>query len=183
MDAGHGASRGCPFTGAHANGLIEDDLALDFVKRIGHHLRLAGYETVIIRPDASLVALATRGRKAISAHCDLFISVHLNAGPPGARGAEAYVAEGDERSRRIAERLLEAIHRRGLQNRGVKWDSQSQYHKLRVLRDTYRHMPAVLLEIGFLTNVLDAAMLTSRHFREALASEIVEGIAAQAYKG
>ena len=47
LDAGHGASRGHQFTGAHANGLIEDDLALDFVIRIGHLIRLAGHDTLI----------------------------------------------------------------------------------------------------------------------------------------
>lgn len=182
MDAGHGASRGRAFTGAHANGLVEDDLAFDFGTRIGHHLRLAGYETALIRPDARLVALATRGKRAIDGQCDLFLSIHHNAGPSGARGAEAYAAHGDERSRKLAERLLDTLHTCGLRNRGVKWDTQSRYRRLRVLRDTFRHMPAVLLEIGFLTNVSDAAMLRDRHFREAVASEIVEGIAGLTYK-
>lgn len=177
LDAGHGASRGHAFTGAHASGLVEDDLALDFATRIGHHLRLAGYETVITRPDARLVALGTRGKRAIDGHCDLFISVHINAGPAKARGAEAYVAEGDERSRRIAERLLSAIHKRGLHNRGVKWDSQSHYSKLKVLRATYRHMPAVLLEIGFVTNSGDAELLANKYWREAVACEISANIA------
>lgn len=182
LDAGHGASRGRPFTGAHGNGLIEDDLALDFVTRIGHHLRLAGHKTVIVRPDARLIALATRGKRAIEAHCDLFLSVHLNAGSTRAHGVEAYVAEGDERSQAVAKRLMHAVARHGLANRGVKWDSQSQHSKLRVLRDTYRHMPSVLLEIGFLTNVGDAESLSNRHWREAVSSDIAEGIIGQAVK-
>lgn len=176
LDAGHGASRGHPFTGAHANGLVEDDLALDFVTRIGHHLRLAGYDTVLIRPDARLVALATRGRRAVDGHCDLFLSIHHNAGPPEAHGVEAYVAEGDSRSHHIAERLLAGTSKHGLHNRGVKWDSQSHYSRLRVLRDTNQHMPAVLLEIGFLTNHGDTRLLADKHFRETVASEIREGI-------
>lgn len=182
LDAGHGASRGHPFTGAHANGLVEDELALDFVNRIGHHLRATGYDTVIIRSDAKLIALATRGKRAIDAHCDLFVSIHLNAGTARAHGVEAYVAEGDHRSRLIAQRLVNLISKHGLANRGVKWDSQSHYSGLRVLRDTYRHMPAVLLEIGFLTNAGDARLLADKHFREAVASEIVEGITEQAAK-
>lgn len=182
LDAGHGASRGHPFTGAHANGLIEDELALDFVTRVGHHLRLIGHETVIVRPDANLVALATRGKRAIDAHCDLFLSIHHNAGPAQAHGVEAFVAEGDTRSRRIAEAMLCLISEHGMSNRGVKWDSQSQYSRLRVLRDTHEHMPAVLLEIGFLTNAQDSRLLGDNHWRETLASEIVEGISRQAVK-
>lgn len=176
LDAGHGASRGRAFTGAHGNGLVEDDLALDLVTRIGHHLRATGYDTVIVRPDAKLVALATRGKRAIDAHCDLFVSVHLNAGPASAGGVEAFVAEGDQRSRAFAERLVQAISTHGLRNRGAKWDSQSQYSRLRVLRDTYRHMPAVLLEIGFVTNAHDARLLADKHFREAVAVEIAASL-------
>jgi N-acetylmuramoyl-L-alanine amidase len=169
LDAGHGASRGLSHTGCAANGLVEDELALDFIKRIGHHLREAGYDTVIIRPDARLVALATRGKRAIDGHCDLFLSIHVNAGPASAQGVEAYVAEGDSLSRDIAQRLVDGVSKHGLRNRGAKWDSQSQYSRLRVLRDTHRHMPAVLLEIGFLTNVHDARLLADKHFREAVA--------------
>lgn len=176
LDAGHGASRGHPFTGAHGNGLIEDELAFDFVTRIGHHLRLIGYDTVITRPDGRLVALATRGKRAIDGHCDLFLSIHLNAGPASAQGVEAFVAEGDTRSRALAERLTAAISAHGLRNRGAKWDSQSQYSSLRVLRDTYRHMPAVLLEIGFLTNAHDAKLLADKHFREAVAEGITAAL-------
>ncbi len=58
----------------------------------------------------------------------------------------------------------------------MKWDSQSQYSRLRVLRDTYRHMPAVLLEIGFLTNPHDARLLADKHFREAVAEEIADAL-------
>ena len=176
LDAGHGASRGHPYTGAHGNGLIEDELALDFVTRIGHHLREAGYDTVIIRPDAKLVALATRGKRAIDGHCDLFLSVHANAGPVSAHGVEAFVAEGDSRGRAIAQRLVDAVSKHGLHNRGARWDSQSQCSRLRVLRDTYRHMPAVLLEVGFLTNAHDAGLLADKHFREAVAVEIAASL-------
>jgi N-acetylmuramoyl-L-alanine amidase len=177
LDAGHGASRGRAFTGAHGNGLVEDDLALDFVTRIGHHLRLAGYDTVIARPDGKLVALATRGKRALDGHCDLFVSIHLNAGPASANGVEVFVAEGDTRSRALAERLVEAISTHGLRNRGAKWDSQSQYSRLRVLRDTYRHMPAVLLEIGFLTSAHDARLLADKHWRGAVAGDPAHALA------
>jgi N-acetylmuramoyl-L-alanine amidase len=172
LDAGHGASRGRPFTGAHGNGLIEDELALDFVTRIGHHLRAAGHQTVLTRSDKTLVALETRAKIAVAAKCDMFLSIHLNAGPAQASGIEAYVAKGDARSRTLAGRLIETISKLGLKNRGVKWDSQSQYSSLCVLRDTYRHMPAVLLEIGFLTNTHDAGLLADKYFREAVATQL-----------
>ncbi len=172
LDAGHGARRGHAFTGACANGLVEDELALDFVVRIGHHLRRAGHRTLYTRPDASLIPLARRGRLAIARGCDMFLSIHCNAGPTSASGTEAFVVKGDKRSRKIARELVEAVVEHGMRSRGVKRDSRSQHSRLRVLRDTYRHMPAVLLEIGFLTNDHDAALLRDRFFREAVAISV-----------
>jgi len=176
LDAGHGASRGHPFTGAHANGLIEDYLALDFVDRIGHHLRLRELETLLTRQDKDLIPLGNRGKLATAARCDMFLSIHCNAGPSSANGVEAFVVEGDERSREIARRFNKLVEEHGMHDRGVKWDSQSQYSRLRVLRDTYRHMPAILLEMGFLTSKHDAGLLADRYFRENIAQIVAEGI-------
>ncbi|OFX13637.1 MAG: hypothetical protein A2Z18_07165 [Armatimonadetes bacterium RBG_16_58_9] len=169
LDAGHGASRGRLHTGACANSLVEDILALDFVVRIGHHLRKAGHRTYYTRPDDNLVPLATRGKSAVSRGCDMFLSIHCNAGPAFANGVEAYVVEDDARSHKIAEGLVKAVVQEGIRSRGVKWDSHSRHSRLRVLRDTYRYMPAVLLEIGFLTNDHDAALIKNKSFREAVA--------------
>ena len=176
LDAGHGARRGHAFTGACANGLVEDELALDFVVRIGHHLRRAGHRTLYTRPDTNLVPLSRRGKLAVARGCDMFLSIHCNAGPASASGTEAFVVNHDGRSRRIARELVEAVVEHGVRTRGVKWDSRSRHSRLRVLRDTYRHMPSVLLEIGFLTNDHDAALLNDRFFREAVAISIARRI-------
>ena len=177
LDAGHGARPGRPYTGAAANGLVEDEIALDMVKRIGHHLRAVGHKTVYTRPDNKLIALSKRGRIAKEENCGLFLSIHCNAGPKAACGVEAFVAKGDTSSRSIAQRMVAEISAKGLRNRGVKWDCESQYSRLAVLRDTYRQMPAILLEIGFLTNPNDARLLSDKHFREAVAIEIAGVIA------
>jgi N-acetylmuramoyl-L-alanine amidase len=142
---------------------------LDFVVRIGHHLRKAGHHTHYTRPDDNLIPLATRGKAAVARGCDLFLSIHCNAGPASASGVETFVVEGDDRSRKIAVGLVKAVVRQGMKSRGVKWDSYSQHSRLRVLRDACHHMPAVLLEIGFLTNDHDAALIKKKSFREAVA--------------
>ncbi len=176
LDAGHGVLPGILYTGAIANGLVEDELTLDFVKRIGHHLRAAGHDTVVTRADGRVVSLVERVRIARSARCDVFVSIHCNAGPTSAHGAEAFIAAGDQRSHALATRLVKALVRRGLRNRGVKTDSQSQHSRLAVLHGTYRYMPAVLLEVGFLTNKRDAEMLRDANWREETAKELAEAI-------
>ena len=178
LDAGHGSSRGLAHTGCAANGLVEDDLALDFITRIGHHVRLERHKPTIKRTDSKLVSLVERGRIAIASGCDLFVSIHINAGPATANGVEAFVAQGDKRSQAIAQRLVGRVIRHGLRDRGVKWDSLSQYSRLKVLRDTCRYMPALILEIGFLTSLHDAALLKDKYWREAVSMDIAEGIIA-----
>ncbi|MCE5314511.1 MAG: N-acetylmuramoyl-L-alanine amidase [Armatimonadota bacterium] len=174
LDAGHGARGSSDHTGAAANGLVEDEIALDLVERIGHHLRLAGHKTVLTRSNENMVALSSRGKKAVAESCDLFLSIHCNAGPSTAQGVEAFVAAQDSRGAKFAKTLVGYVVAKGMRSRGVKWDSQSQHSSLRVLRDTYKYMPAVLLEVGFLTNSSDAKHLKDKFFREALAIDIAK---------
>jgi N-acetylmuramoyl-L-alanine amidase len=177
LDAGHGEKHRLS-SGASGYGLIEDTLALDFVTRIGHHLRVAGHATVLTRPDPRSVELKQRGKAARQAHCDLFLSIHLNASLTcEAHGCEALVVEGDEASKRIAEPLLAVLVANGMHSRGVKCDNQGQHKSLRVLRDTYRSMPAVLLEMGFLTNAGDVERLANKFWREKVSSQIAATLA------
>ena len=171
LDAGHGGD-----TGARGHGLIEDRLALDFVTRVGHHLRAKGVETVLTRTGADFVTLQARPPKA--AGCDMFVSFHCNAAAsPLARGCEILVAEGDERSKAKAKVVLDRICAGGaMKKRSVKWDSQSQHRSLYVLRHTYRQMPAMLIELGFLTNVGDVSWLNSKEWREAISIKIAKAL-------
>ena len=98
------------------------------------------------------------------------------AASPSARGCECFAAAGDERSLKIAARITAALSSMGLKNRGAKYDTQSAHGSLRVLRDTYKNMPALLLEIGFLTNKADAELLGNKFFREKAAVAVAEVI-------
>ena len=125
LDAGHGG-----YTGARANGLIEDTLALDFVKRVGHHLRAAGVQTVVTRNIDTFVTLDYRASLAVREKCDLFVSFHHNAGPTLAHGCEIFVAAGDNRSKAKAKTVLDRICAGGaMKSRGVKWDNRSQHSR------------------------------------------------------
>lgn len=176
LDAGHGSLTDKPHTGASANGLVEDEITLDFVRRIGHHLRAAGHKTVITRTDNKLISLTKRAQIARLARCDAFVSIHCNAGPPAANGAEAFIAADDRRSQALAIRLVEVLANQGLRDRGVKADSESQHSRLAVLRGTYRYMPAVLLEVGFLTNTHDADLLKNPEWREETAIALADAV-------
>ena len=51
-----------------------------------------------------------------------------------------------------------------------------QHSRLGVLRGTYRGMPAVLLELGFLTSPYDAMLLKDKHFRDSAAKAIADAL-------
>ena len=176
LDAGHGLKDGRP-TGACGCGLVEDHMAFVITNKLRWYLLRAGIEVTLTRPTLSFVPLAARGALAKARGCDMFISVHINASTdPEANGAEAIVAESDTRSEPLATKLLDVLVDRGLHRRGVKWDSQSQHSRLKVLRDTYRSMPAVLLEIGFITNPGDAAKLRDQKWVEQTAAALAQSI-------
>jgi N-acetylmuramoyl-L-alanine amidase len=170
IDAGHGGTD----SGAKDNGIIEKDFALDMATRIGHYLRLDGFETYETRPTNKLVGINTRAKNAVKEKCNLFLSIHCNAGADSAQGVEVFVAAKDERSRKFGESLIYASH--GFISRGVKWDNQSQHSSLGVLRGTYKYMPAALLELGFCSNVCDAYMMRDSWHKDEWAKSIALAI-------
>jgi N-acetylmuramoyl-L-alanine amidase len=167
--------------GAFGNGINEEDMADIIADRLGHYLRERGHETLIIQQEGR-VTLGRIGEIAIDAHCDLFISLHFNAvADPSANGVEAFAVKNDWVSRRIADQLLEAIATikiggRAMKNRGAKWDTATHVGSLAVLRDAHKTMPAVLLELGFISNVSDAQEIKTPRWREDVANVLAQTI-------
>ena len=87
---------------------------------------------------------------------DYFISLHCNASTvTTASGSEAYVYSVGSAAYYLGEQILAGLnYATGLPNRGVRTNPS-----LYVLRRT--RMPAVLVEMGYLTNPYDAALLSS----------------------
>jgi N-acetylmuramoyl-L-alanine amidase len=178
LDAGHGERNNKP-TGARGNGLIEDDLALDFTKRIGHHIRAAGIVTYCTRPGVGYVELDRRAIMACAKDSDLFLSIHINAAGPDADGVEAYIVPGQMKSYDLARQIVSSLGRwfdiRHKGTNGVLPDTSSHVGRLAVLRGTYQKMPAILLELGFISSAKDAAVLKDKVKREEI-SKAIAGI-------
>lgn len=160
IDQGHNPQS--PNAGAEGNGLREQDL----VFRIGIETKRLldadpNFEARLSRPTAE-TQLGTSNASSLRARvddanawgADLFLSLHCNASvDTSASGSEALVFSRIGRSYNIAEVILEAMtEATGLRNRGILVRPG-----LYVLRRTA--MPAVLLELGFITNASDAALL------------------------
>jgi len=89
LDAGHG---GWDLGTVGRKGLLEKDLVLDIVERLGHLVESRlGAEVIYTRKDDSYLALEKRAEIANVAQANLFVSVHANYSDfPSARGVETY---------------------------------------------------------------------------------------------
>jgi len=89
LDAGHG---GWDLGTVGRSGLLEKDLVLDIVQRLGHLVESRlGAEVIYTRKDDGYLALEKRAEIANLAQANLFVSVHANYSDyPSARGVETY---------------------------------------------------------------------------------------------
>lgn len=183
LDPGH---TGVTDPGAVAGGLREADVTLDVALKLrdllagtpGLEVRLTRDRHVdLATPYTQSADLRARTNMANQWKADFFLSIHVNAASnPEAHGVETYHhPQASERARRLAEVLHRHLVPLFAADRGVR---QANFH---VLRET--RMPAVLVELGFITNPDDRARLALPSFRsqlaEALAAGLVDGLGLQ----
>lgn len=160
IDQGHNPSN--PNAGAEANGIREQDVNYTVGILLAELLNAdPNFEAEVSRPfpDSSLgsttaESLAARVNAARAFGADWFISIHSNASTiTSASGAEGYVYSADSPALELSMSIVEGISEfTGLADRGV-----FVRPTLYVLRRT--SMPATLIELGFITNPSDAALL------------------------
>ncbi len=171
VDAGHGGfDRG----GRPVSGAPEKVLALDTAKRLARILRNKGFHVIETRTRDVFVPLGARTAVSNRAADSIFVSIHYNWVPRrGARGIEIYYFS--PRSWRLASNILrQATRAYPTENRGVK---RSRFYVLRANR-----RPAVLCELGFVSNPQDNRYLQNRTYRQRLAERIADGIIAERQK-
>ena len=149
-------------TGAEGNGFYEQDLTFEIGRRLYNLLRTnPEFTPRLSRPTADTIlgtsnstSLVERVNQANSWPADIFISLHNNAASSNASGNEALVySPGATVANELAEDILEHLTlTTGLRNRGIIYRPG-----LYVLKETT--MPAVLVEMGFISNPYDAELL------------------------
>lgn len=161
IDQGHNPTN--PNAGAEGNGLREQDITYTIGVELAELLAANGnYEVLLSRPTpetqlgtTNAQSLRARVDAANSWGADYFISLHANASSiTSASGSEGYVYSLGGAAGQFAEDILYGLSNiTGLPNRGV-----FQRPTLYVLRRT--RMPATLIELGFITNAGDAALMS-----------------------
>ena len=167
-------------TGAEGNGFYEQDITYEVGVLLYELLRRnPDFEPRLSRPTESTIlgtsnssSLTTRVRQANEWGADLFLSIHTNAAEnPNATGSEALIySESSTVAKGVAEDILEQLAlTTGLRNRGIV-----ERPGLYVLKRT--QMPAVLVEMGFISNTTDAELMaySPQLFAEGIYRGLVE---------
>jgi N-acetylmuramoyl-L-alanine amidase len=167
VDPGHGGKD--PGT-ISRSGLMEKTVTLPVATELARLLREDGFDVAMTRRSDVFIELDERAAIANRFGADLFISIHADACPdPFMRGFTVYTCQGAAAdSRGIAVAVAEAL--RGSEGEGLGM-RQANY---RVLVMT--QCPAILVELGYLSNGLDAEMLADRAVQMQLARSIADGI-------
>ena len=165
LDSGHGGSDPGAVNGAR----LEKNDNLNLALAVQRRLTDRGQRVIMTRSTDVFIPLAERSAISNRNNTDLFVSIHRNAAASSAaNGVENFVyINPTPREIQYAQIVLDEIVRAGVQsNRGVKRGNFA------VLRNT--RAPAMLLEMGFITNQRDN-QLFDQNF-DAYAEAITRGI-------
>ena len=174
IDPGHNYS--AADTGAIGNGLREQDITYFVGSYLAKFLSDAGFLVKCSRNRLAENVAATLNRsinyRYIQANkfgADYFISLHCDSSPDkNARGAHICVYSKNSTAEKLAGAVIERLIPLGLGGRSEKIVERKN---LGVLKHT--NMPAILIEMGFITNPENAKLMRSP---ETLARAIFEGI-------
>lgn len=180
IDPGHGGSQ--PGATGFA-GTLEKNITLQVALRLRDVLKTAGVDVVMTREIDKDVRTAKQPNElqarcdvANTANADVFISIHCNASnDSSAHGTETWYYPKDAKSKTLAQFIqTELVKQIGLRDRGVK---QGNYYVTR-----YTKMPAVLVELAFISNPEEERLLKDATFQQKCALGIANGILVMAGK-
>lgn len=180
IDAGHGGHD----SGAVApDGTREKDVVLEYAKDLGLLLEAAGHDVMLTRVNDDFVGLSLRAYRADDWNADCLISIHANASANSLANG-AWVIYDDKTKPEKGKRLARMIFDEMDMVPGVGDDDPEKevfpdgtgwvgYRQLTVISAS--KCPAVLVELGFLSNPEDLADLLKSPVRGAVCEAIARG--------
>lgn len=168
LDPGHGGKD----SGAEAGGIVEKWLDLEVATAAADELRRRGVTVRLTRSSDTFVELEDRARAANAFRPDLFVAVHADFNPSSVKVGHSILLpqSGTPQARTAAMWLSQALVAAGSPQHTIRQDDRGLY----VLRHTT--CPAIILEMGFLSNPTEASQLRNPSYRRQLAMAIANGI-------
>ncbi|MDN5331758.1 MAG: N-acetylmuramoyl-L-alanine amidase [Tepidanaerobacteraceae bacterium] len=166
IDPGHGGSD----PGAVYSGIYEKDLNLDIAIRLKKLLEESGARVLMTRESDIYVSLYTRADIANQVGAHLFVSIHNNSSTNISTSGTMTLYYPTPEKKAFAQILQKAVvETLGLPDLGI-----SERPNLVVTRET--KMPSALVEVAFMSNSRDLALLKTDEFKQKAAEGIYRGI-------
>ncbi len=165
LDAGHGGSD----YGAIREGINEKDITLDVTQRVEAILRSKGYKVALTRNNDTYVSLEDRVDFSEKEEPEIFISIHVNSAvstDPSGIETHYYHDYSKELADVVHKHLVKEIP--NSKNRGL---FKSKFYVI-----NHTTVPAILVEMGFISNVDERNELITDSRKQKTAKAIAEGI-------
>lgn len=169
LDAGHGGKD--PGNSAESN--IEKDINLKTVLILKEKLEAKNMKVVLTRSSDQYLSLEDRSNFTLNQANAIFVSVHTNAAEKTTlSGIELFVPLGDE-ERTVSSKKLASLTKIELTESKVSVRDIKQANYF-VLKES--HVPALLLELGFMTNAEDLEKMNSPEYLEKVCEALTKSI-------
>lgn len=177
IDAGHGGhDPGAVNT--REQYLPEKTIALQVAKQLASDLKRAGHEVKLTRDKDVFIELQERCNISNRFDADLFVSIHCNAAvATSASGFEVLHAVNSPNGKKAAKAVLDqiAVVFPTAKNRGLMPSESPRYPRwIRVLHKT--NSPAILVELGFISNKNEGALLQRPESWTKFCAAITKGV-------
>lgn len=174
LDPGHGGSQ----PGASSpNGIKEKDLNLKISLKVEAALKQLGYNVIMTRDSDTTVGLYERPGKANGIYADIFVSIHANSSTsPTPSGIEVLYSPATTGTNKKVDQypLAKMVMDEILKATGAKERGVIKRPDLVVIREA--NMPAILVEVGFLSNAEEERQITNDSYQNKLVEGIIKGI-------
>jgi N-acetylmuramoyl-L-alanine amidase len=167
IDPGHGGKDPGAIS---VKGFYEKTVNLSVARKVASRLRQCGLRVVMTRDSDRFVELERRAEIANQYNADLFVSIHADSSMTRThKGYSVYVArQASYASQKVARTIARNLQAVSPDGNGIK---QADY---RVLVKT--QMPAVLVEMGYISNHGEASLIATDSFQNRIADAISAGI-------
>lgn len=178
IDPGHGGRDPGKLSSDENRFPHEKEIVLKIAKKVAAYVneRLPNAEARLTRYTDSTVSLESRAWQANVMPADVFVSIHCNSNPlRDIKGSRIHIQSTDfQYSLKLAK-----LMRHQFANRARRYDmGLHNYHdrgfNLYVLK--YTNMPAVLVEVGFLSHPDEERYLNSEYGQDIVASAIFRAL-------
>ncbi len=185
LDPGHGGKRETGSVGF--NDLTEKSLNLDVAMRTAELLEDRGISVLLTRTSDYQLPIVTRAEIADRLKARAVVSIHHNApnaNPSSTPGTEMFVQYGSRESRRLGGLLWEEVVD-ALSGFDIAWTSAQDAGAVVVLNEDggnaygmvrRPNVPAVLAELGYLSNPEEAELFETDEYRDAVSLALADGL-------